>query len=182
LPILNLCRDAGFSVFAYDYQGYGTSEGRPSERAMYADVTAAYEYLTEQLKTPPQQIISMGRSLGCAAAIDLAARRPVAALVIESPFLSAFRVLTRVQLLPWDRFRNADKIRQIHVPVLVIHGRADRVVPFWQGQSLFTLANEPKHALWLDSAGHNDAMIIAPKKYLETLRIFANSLANSARQ
>ena len=165
--------DAGFSVFAYDYRGYGTSSGNPSESGVYDDVNAAYDYLTTQLHVPPSQIIAMGRSLGCGAAIHLAARHPVAGLIVEAPFLSAFRVLTRVQVLPWDKFNNARDIRRVHVPVLVVHGTSDQVVPFWHGKRLFELANEPKTFMPVEGAGHNDVVLLAGKKYVQAMQTFA---------
>lgn len=167
---------AGFSVMAYDYRGYGTSTGKPSEQGVYEDANAMYDYLTQQLGVPPNQIISMGRSLGCGAAIHLAARRPVAGVIVEAPFLSAFRVLTRVQLLPWDKFNNARDIRKIHVPILIVHGRNDQVVPFWHGERLFQKANEPKTFLPIDGAGHNDVVLVGGKKYVAALQQFAASL------
>jgi len=168
--------DAGFSVMAYDYRGYGTSTGKPTETGVYDDVNAAYDYLTQQLHTPADRIISMGRSLGCGAAVHLAARRPVAGLVIEAPFLSAFRVLTRVPLLPWDKFNNARDIRRVNAPVLIVHGRDDRIVPFWHGEKLFAMANPPKTFLPIDGAGHNDVVLIAGKKYAAALQQFAATL------
>jgi len=168
--------DAGFSVMAYDYRGYGTSSGKPSEQGVYEDVDAAYDYLTKQLHEPPSRIISMGRSLGCGAAIHLAARRPVAGLIVEAPFLSAFRVLTRVRVLPWDKFNNARDIRDVHVPVLIVHGRNDQIVPFWHGEKLFEKANEPKTFLPIDGAGHNDVVLVAGKKYVAAMQEFVAQL------
>src|SRR5713226_7491868 len=130
LPMLHELRRAGFAVFAYDYRGYGTSQGVSSETSLYEDVDAAYQYLRYTLHLSPDRIISFGRSLGCAAAIRLTATRSVAGLIVEAPFLSAFRVLTHVRLLPWEKFDNAANIRRVHRPVLVIHGRSDRVVPW----------------------------------------------------
>lgn len=177
LLFLQAVRDTGFSVLAYDYQGYGTSEGRPSERHVYEDEEAAYQYLTRPLHTPPEHIIAWGRSLGGAAAVDLAARRPLAGLILESSFVSAFRVLTRVPLLPIDKFRNLDKIAQVRCPVLVIHGEADAVVPFWHGQRLLAAAPAPKRSLWVPGAGHNDVADVAGARYFEALQEFAASLA-----
>lgn len=173
---LKMFYDADFSVLAYDYRGYGTSTGKPTENGVYNDVFAAYDFLTQQLHVPPNQIISMGRSLGCGAAIHLAAHRPVAGLIVEAPFLSAFRVLTRVQVLPWDKFNNARDISRIHVPVLIIHGRNDQVVPFWHGEKLFEKANQPKTFLPIDGAGHNDVILLAGKKYVAAIQHFAATL------
>lgn len=167
---------AGFSVMGYDYRGYGTSTGKPSEQGIYEDGFTAYDYLTQKLHVPPNEVISMGRSLGSAVAIHLAARRQVAGLVVEAPFLSAFRVLTRVQVLPWDKFNNARDIRKVHVPVLIIHGRNDRVVLFWHGERLFKLANQPKTFLPIDGAGHNDIVLLAGHKYVRELQQFAATL------
>src|SRR5215813_14862862 len=137
-------RNAGFSVLAYDYQGYGTSQGKPAEKTAYEDEIAAYEYLTHELKTLPEHIIIFGRSVGSGPAVHLAARRPAAALILQSPFVSAFRVLTRIPLLPFDKFPNYKEIGRVHCPVLIIHGSSDRVIDAWHGQELFALANQPK--------------------------------------
>ena len=162
----------GFSVFAYDYRGYGLSDGTPSEPRVYADIDGAYDYLTAQLHVPPQRIIAYGRSLGAGAAVDLAARRPVGGLILESPFLSAFRVMTRVPLFPFDKFRNADKIGRVRCPLLVMHGEADEIVPFWHGRQLFDKAPGPKIFVAIPGAHHNDFMWVAGDRYGRALRDF----------
>lgn len=167
-------RRAGFSVFAYDYEGYGTSEGKATEKAVYQDEAAVYDYLAINLRTPPDRIVIFGRSVGTGPATYLAARRPAAGLILQSPFLSAFRVLTRVPLLPFDRFPNYKNVRHVHCPVLVLHSRADTVISFWHGQKLFELANEPKQFFWADDADHNDMELAAG--YLDALKKFAVSL------
>lgn len=172
LPLLPALRDLGFSVFAYDYRGYGLSEGRPSERNAYADIDGAYDYLTGELKTPPERIILYGRSLGAGSAVDLAARRPVGGLVLESPFLSAFRVMTRIVVFPFDKFRNEDKIGRVRCPVLVMHGEADDIVPFWHGRRLFEKAPNPKIFVPIPGAHHNDFMWVAGDRYAAALRAF----------
>jgi pimeloyl-ACP methyl ester carboxylesterase len=110
LWVLREIRDRGFAVFAYDYQGYGTSQGNPSEYNTYRDIDAAYNYLTQKLGIPAKQIILYGRSVGGGPAIDLASRQKVGGLVVENSFVSAFRVLTRIPILPFDKFVNIDKI------------------------------------------------------------------------
>ena len=176
---LQAIRDAGFAVFAYDYQGYGTSEGTPSERRVYEDNEAAYHYLINNLNVPARRIIAWGRSLGGAAAVDLAATHPVAGLIMESAFTSAFRVLTRFALLPFDKFPNLAKIRNVGCPVLVIHGRRDGIISFYHGQTLFAAANEPKLSYWVDKAGHNNLARVAGSGYLEELRKLAELAGHS---
>jgi fermentation-respiration switch protein FrsA (DUF1100 family) len=172
IPLLPGLAHLGFSVFAYDYRGYGLSDGTPSERRVYADIDGAYDYLTGQLHVPPQRIIAYGRSLGAGAAVDLAARRPVGGLILESPFLSAFRVMTRVPLFPFDKFRNADKIGRVRCPLLVMHGEADEIVPFWHGRQLFDKAPGPNIFVAIPGAHHNDFMWVAGDRYGRALRDF----------
>ena len=175
--VLQDIRDSGFAVFAYDYQGYGTSQGNPSEDNTYRDIDAVYNYLTQQLGVSAKHIILYGRSVGGGPAIDLASRQKVGGLVVESSFVSVFRVLTRIPLLPFDKFVNVDKIGKVRSPVLVIHGKADRVVHFWHGEQLFAAAKQPKFNFWVDRAGHNDLMDVAGDRYATTLRDFAKMLS-----
>lgn len=172
-PVFIQLQDMGFAVFGYDYHGYGTSKGKPSERNAYLDIYSAYNYLTQHLGIPPQRIIAYGRSVGGGPAVDLAVRKPLAGLILESTFRTAFQVLTRIPLLPFDKFRNIDKIKRVHCPVLVMHGKLDRVVPFSDGQQLFAAANQPKRYLWVDTAGHNDVMDVVPEQYAKALREFS---------
>jgi fermentation-respiration switch protein FrsA (DUF1100 family) len=176
LPSLPPIPDLGFGLFAYDYRGYGLSEGRPSEQHVYADIDAAYDYLTRALRVPAARIILYGRSLGAGAAVDLAARQPVGGLILESPFLTAFRVLTRIPLFPFDKFRNVDKIGRVRCPVLVMHGEADEIVPLWHGQRLFDRAPGPKMFVAIPGAHHNDFMQVAGARYVTALRDFETLL------
>ncbi len=169
---LDQLRQWGFSVFAYDYRGYGTSDGSPSENNAYQDADAAYSYLTKELKIPPQQIIVYGQSLGGGAATDLAAKHPVAGLILESTFTSAFRVVVPIPILPFDKFTNQDKLRKVRCPVLVMHGEADEVIPLQHGQRLHASAPEPKQSLWIPGAGHNNFMEVAGDRQQKALLSF----------
>jgi abhydrolase domain-containing protein 17 len=172
LPILNSLRDLGFSVLAYDYRGYGTSGGMPSENGVYLDIDAAYNYLTQQLKIPPNRIILYGRSVGGGPAVDLAVRKPVAGLIVESTFVSAFRVVTKIPIVPFDKFANLDKIKQVRVPILIMHGTSDEVIPFWHGQKLYEAANQPKRYLWIEAAEHNNFKSVAGDRFAVSVREF----------
>ncbi len=175
-PNLQHLADLGFAVLGYDYHGYGRSTGKPSEKAACADIDAAYAYLTETRKIPPGRIIIYGRSVGGGPSVDMAARKPVAGLILENAFTSAFRVVTRVPLLPFDYFRNIDKIGKVRCPVLVIHGRSDEVVPFHHGQALFDAANEPKQCLWIDGGRHNSVTLQSQAAVDGALRNFVQSM------
>lgn len=172
MPLLASLRDLGFSVFAYDYRGYGRSEATPSEPRVYADIDAAYEHLVGELRVRPERIVAYGRSLGAGAAVDLAAHRRLGGLVLESPFLSAFRVMTRISLFPVDKFRNSAKIGRVTCPVLIMHGEDDEIVPVWHGRRLFDLALEPKMLVTVPGAHHNDFVRIAGPRYTQALRDF----------
>lgn len=171
-PVLDRLHSWGFSVFAYDYRGYGTSDGKPSEGNAYQDAYAAYAYLIQQLKIPPEQIIVYGRSVGGGSAAELAAQSPVAGLILESTFTSAFRVVAPFPLLPFDKFSNLDKLQKIHCPVLVMHGQADQTIPPQHGQLLYEAAPEPKMSLWVAEAGHDDFTWVAGERHQQALLSF----------
>ena len=171
-------RKAGFAVFAYDYEGYGASQGKATEKRVYQDVEAAYDYLVANLKVPPERVIIFGKSVGSGPAVHIAAIRPVGALILQSPFLSAFRVLTRIPMLPFDKFPNYKILPLVHCPVLIIHGTADSVIAPWHGQKLYDLANNPKSHLWVKGADHNDLEMRAGASYANALQQFALSVEN----
>jgi len=173
---------AGFAVFAYDYHGYGTSKGTSTETNTYRDIDAAYDYLTQKLKVPPDRILAHGRSVGGGPTTDLVTRKPVAGIILESPFVTAFRVLTHYPIFPFDKFQNLAKISKVHCPVLVIHGKADRTIPFWHGQKLFERANEPKRYLWLEKANHDNVPFVDPPLYAKTLREFSDLVSETQKK
>ncbi len=166
----------GYAVFAYDYRGYGTSQGKPSEEGCCRDIQAAYEYLTGTLKVPPERVILYGRSVGSGPAVWLASREKVAGLVVESGFKSTFRVVTNYGILPFDRFPNIDRMPELKCPVLFLHGTKDEVIPFSHGLSLYEAAKEPKSKLWVEGAGHNNLLYVAGDSYWQALDSFAKGL------
>jgi abhydrolase domain-containing protein 17 len=175
-PHLQSLHSLGFNVFAYDYRGYGTSDGTPSEQNAYQDAETAYTYLTQHLKVPPERIIAYGRSVGGGSAVELARRHPIAGLILESTFTSVFRVVVPFPLLPFDKFSNFDKLRSVRCPVLVMHGQSDSVIPFSHGQALYAAAPEPKLSLWVEGADHNDFSQVAGERYSATLKAFQQLL------
>lgn len=181
LPLVEAINRMGFSVLAYDYRGYGTSAGVASEQNSYRDVDAAYDYLVQKRGVPAERIIALGRSLGGAVAIDLARRKKLGGLIIESSFVTAYRVMTHIPILPLERFNSIAKIGDIHCPVLVMHGARDEVIPFWHGERLFQHANEPKLSYWAEGAGHNNFFEIAGSRYGRVLKDFVSLIERNEK-
>lgn len=175
--VLEELRNLGFAVFSYDYRGYGTSQGKPTETTTYKDIDAAYNYLTQQLGVNPKKIILYGRSVGGGPSVDLASRKPVGGLILENTFVSTFRVATQITIVPFDKFNNIAKIKKVRSPILIMYGKADRVIPFWHGEKLFATANEPKRVLVSETAGHNDFREVAGKKYDRALQEFTQLIS-----
>ncbi len=170
----------GVSVLAFDYPGYGRSTGRPGEEGAYRAADAAYRYLVDRLGVDPASVVAHGRSLGGGVLVDLAGREPVGGLVLESSFVSAYRVVTRLPLLPIDQFRSLAKLRSVTAPVLVIHGDRDDVIPTWHGRRLFEEVPEDRRfALWVEGAGHNDLAAVAGEDYWSALSDFVSVVAGA---
>ena len=176
LPFLKDLQAHGFAVFAYDYHGYGTSKSKPSEQNTYNDIDAAYDYLITTLKLPPQKIIAYGYSIGSGPTIDLAIRKPVAGVILEAPFTSAFRVMTHYKILFFDKFDNLKKIVKLKAPLLIMHGTKDRTVPFWHGVTLYQAAPPNKQHLWIENAGHTNILGVAGNVYWQTINDFVVKL------
>ena len=176
LGFLEEMRRAGFSVLAYDYRGYGLSTGRPSERRAYRDAEAAFAHLTGPLGVPAERVIVHGRSLGGGVSTALAARWPVAGLVLESTFTSIYALVPGVRAFPPDRFRSHARMKGVRAPVLVIHGTRDEVVPFAHGERLLAAAPGPKRGFWVEGAGHNDLLDVAGDRYWDALRGFVETI------
>ena len=155
LDMLEPLAEAGYTVASVDYPGYGLSDGSPDEEGCYRNVHRLYDWLIEKRGFKPEDIIVDGFSIGTGPATELAATRPCGGLILEAPFLSAPRVVTRVRLLPVDPFPNLKRIGDVKCRVLMIHGTNDGVIPYSQGQALFKLANEPKRFVTVDDGDHN---------------------------
>lgn len=179
IDFLQDLRRRGFAVFAYDYPGYGLSEGKPTEKSAYRAIEAAHAYLTKEAGVPSGRIVLHGRSVGCGPSLYLAASHTVAGVVLESPFATAFSVVTRIRILPFDKFPNINRIGKTKCPILVIHARDDQVVPFSHGKRIFAKANEPKMHLWVDRGGHNAILWGAGERYWAAYADFAKLAENT---
>lgn len=157
-PVIREWVARGYSVVAYDYPGYGASTGSPSEQGTRAAIERVYEYLTEEQGVSAERTLVYGWSLGGTPSVWLASTKPVGGLILDSTFTSAPRVWTGIPLFPPVLFDNLGRVQDVDSPVLVVHGEADRMIPFRHGQQLYDRANEPK--LWLGVAGadHGDTL------------------------
>jgi fermentation-respiration switch protein FrsA (DUF1100 family) len=175
-------RQLGLSLLAFDYRGYGESDGVPSEQGLYRDADAAYRFLREIRGVPADRIVLFGHSLGSAVAIDLASRRPAAGLIVEGALTSA--VDRGQELYPYipvrriarSLFGSIDKVAGITVPKLFLHASADEVIPLAHGRRLFDAAQEPKTFVELEG-GHGDAFDVDSARYFGSIASFLVSLS-----
>ena len=178
LDHLRALAKTGANILAVDYRGYGKSEGKPDEAGVYHDADAAYDYLIKERHFRAQDIIIYGHSLGGAVAVNLASRRPCGGLIVQSSFTSARAMARRMFTIPLiayvvkSRFDSLQKIRDVHAPILIVHGTRDEVIPFAMGQQLFAAAPEPKSFYPIEGAGHNNLMEVGGEPYLALLQRF----------
>ncbi|MBL1176520.1 alpha/beta hydrolase [Pantanalinema sp. GBBB05] len=175
-------RQLGFSVFVFDYRGYGLSQGSfPHELQVYEDSQAAWNYLRDVRRIPAKQIVIYGESLGGAIAIDLAIKHPNAGgLIMQSSFTAMAEVIQHrkvlqlfpINLLLTEKFNSLAKIRSLHIPVLFLHGQADSVVPFAMSQQLYDAASEPKQLFLIPDADHVRIYQPGNHSYLKAIQQF----------
>jgi fermentation-respiration switch protein FrsA (DUF1100 family) len=176
----NLAVDLAFlqsSIFLFDYRGYGSSHGSPSETGLYRDGRAAFDYVREECASVP--VVAMGRSLGGAVAIEVARSRPVAGLVVDSSFtciaemaktMPLLKVLPRSVLsvlVRSDPFDSISRVGGLGMPKLFAHSRTDEVIPYHVGERLFDAAADPK-AFCSVLGGHNRVKF-GQKRYRQAL-------------
>ena len=150
---------AGVGFLAVAYRGYAGSSGHPTEAGLLEDARTGYDFLASRY--PPQSIVIHGYSLGSGPAIRLAVERPARALVLEAPYTSAMEVAELdypwlpVSLLMQDRFMSRDWIGKVRMPLLIVHGDRDSVIPFAMGRQLYAMANPPKQFVRMPGSDHN---------------------------
>lgn len=179
--ILRRLRSAGFSVFIFDYRGYGKSEGSPTEAGVYLDGLAAAGYLSSLPGVDSSRILYYGSSLGGAVAVDVATHRQPAGLILVSTFSSARDVAREaypflpIYLVLRSRFDSESKIRTLHCPILAFHGSDDTIIPIDLGRKLFEAAPRPKEFHEVHGAGHNDLFSVSGQEFLDRIRAFAET-------
>lgn len=178
----------GFSVLAIDYRGFGKSDGElPSEETVYEDARVAWNRLSELQPDPAKRFI-YGHSLGGAVAIDLAAwlsdnaakeglAVPAHGLIVESSF-TTLADIAQVVTSPWlpvklllsQKFDSLSKVRELRMPVLIVHGAGDIYVPARFSEELYAAAPGPKKLLMVDGASHNNCLRVGSAEYLSAIR------------
>lgn len=170
------------NIFMVDFREYGRSEGVVSEEGTRQDALGSYDDLLTRPDIDPAKIIVFGQSLGAAVAVELATRRGLQGLILEAPFTSISE-MARVAF-PWlpigrflsTKYDSISKISQIHVPLLVMHGDRDEVIPFSQGRQLYEAGNEPKTFYPIAGAGHNNTYLVGGRPYFKVIQRFIEGL------
>lgn len=175
----------GESVFVYDYQGYGKSEGEPSVQGIIDDGLAAYDYVTKEKGWKPEQVIVYGESLGCAVACEIAKQRDVAAIVLQSGFAS-LPAAARDRFIwlnlfpdftfPQPQLNNCQILADNHKPVLIIHGEKDPILSVKFANQMYDSALEPKTIVKLKTSGHNDVLDKGLKEYMAAMKSFLDTI------
>ena len=169
------------AVFAFDYRGYGRSEGSADEAGILADGGAAHRWLSQRAQVAPDQIILMGRSIGGAVAVDLADKHHSRVMILQSTFPSMPDVAARlhwwapVRWLMRTQLNSAEKISRFHGSLFQSHGTIDELIPLSFGRRLFDAApTADKQFLVFDGLGHND---YPPDDYFDRLREFIDRVS-----
>lgn len=151
----------GLGVFMMSYRGYSGSTGRPTEANNVADAKRAYDALIAE-GVRPEEIVLYGESLGSGVAVQLAAARPVAGVVLDAPYTSIVDVAAGaypylpVRPFLFDRYETLHHLPKVDAPLLVVHGEADEVIPVAMGRAVYAAAKGPKEIVTFPGAGHSD--------------------------
>lgn len=180
VSLINLYWNLGYNVFIYDYQGYGLSEGSPSESNILQDGLDAWDFLVDELGLNPDKILPVGRSMGGPIAAFVASERNAKALVIESTFTNipdlarnSYSIFP-VDLLARIHLPTIDFVSAFEGPVMVAHSKEDRLVPYEMGRQLYEAAGPDRH--WLElSGGHNEGYMLTGAAYTEAYISFMSS-------
>jgi fermentation-respiration switch protein FrsA (DUF1100 family) len=170
----------GISVFLLDYRGYGRSEGRPSEEGVLRDAIAAHAFLAG-MEGGTDRVVVFGRSMGGAVGAQLAASVPVAGLILESSFTSLeamanslYPILPSILLRRLrGRFSTLESLKKTSIPLLIVHGTEDELVPLRMGLELLEAGGERADWLAVSGAGHNDVFFFGGDLYFSRLATFA---------
>ncbi len=175
---INHFNDMDVNFLLVAWRGFNGNDGQPTEQGLYIDAKSALKWLID-LGIKEQNIIVYGESLGTGVASEISQYKNFAGVILESPFTSMVDAgaskypIFPIRLLLKDKYESNKKIKNIKSPILIMHGEADKIVPFWMGKKMFQLANEPKYSYFPKYDDHmmeyNENLINAIKDFVKSL-------------
>ena len=175
---LNHFKDMDINFLIISWRGFSENSGKPTEQGLYKDGKSAIDWL-KNMGLDDKDIILYGESLGTGIAIEIAQNKNFAGLILETPFTSMIDAAKNVYpyipvgLLLKDRYENDKKIKNINIPLLVMHGEKDQIIPFKMGKKIYEIANKPKYSYFTK---YDDHMMEYDEKLIFALRSFMKSL------
>ena len=175
---LNHFKDMDVNFLIISWRGFNDNKGKPTEKGLYKDARGAVAWLKTKGITE-KDIVLYGESLGTGIAIEIAQNKNFAGVILESPYTSMIDLgkdkypFLPVKLLLRDKYESINKIKNINSPILVMHGKADNIVPFYMGEKLYKYANKPKYFYFSE---YDDHMMKYDEKLLKALKEFFQSL------
>lgn len=186
MPIADDLRRRGNNVILVDYPGYGMSGGEPSETGVYTAAATVYEFAIHRRNIDPRTIVPIGLSLGTAAAVDIASKKPVAGVVLLSPFTSMTDMARRIMplfptsLILKHRFENESKLREMSVPLFIAHGSQDTIIPVEMSDRLAVAGGGNVRVNLRLQADHNDLLLIGGDDLMDQISAFARDCVAQA--
>jgi len=175
---INHFKDINVNFLIFAWRGFSGNKGKPTEKGLYEDAKSAVKWL--KLKgINEENIILYGESLGTGVAVEIAQNKNFSGVILESPFTSMIDTgkdkypFLPVRFLLKDKYENNRKIKNIKSPILVMHGKIDKIVPFYMGKKIYELANEPKYFYF---SQYEDHMMNYDEKLVKVLKKFIYSL------
>ena len=186
-PLGRALADRGLTVLLFDYRGYASNPGSPTEAGLARDVRAAQRHLADDVGIPADRTVYLGESLGAAVVSELATDVPPGALVLRSPFVDLASVgerhypLLPVRRLLKDRFPVAEHVRRVAVPVTVVYGARDGIVPPEQSRAVAGSAVPAARVIAVEGADHNDPALVHGPAVVEAVTAAADAIARERR-
>ena len=175
---LNHFKDMNVNFLIIAWRGFSGNSGSPSEKGLYIDGRSTINWLKNK-GIEEEDMILYGESLGTGIATHIAQNKNFAGLILETPFTSMVQAARNfypyipVGLILKDKYKNDEKIKNINIPVLVMHGEVDQIVPFWMGKKIFSLANDPKYSYFTKYDDHmmeyDEQLVLALNSFIESL-------------
>ena len=175
---LNHFQDLNINFLIIAWRGFSGNKGKPTEKGLYQDARSAVKWLVKQ-GVIEENIIIYGESLGTGITTEIAQNKNFAGIILETPFTSMVEAgkskypIFPIKLLLKDKYESDKKIKNIKSPVLIMHGEEDQIVPFWMGEKMFQMANEPKYSYFTKFDDHmmeyDENLVLELKKFIKSL-------------